>query len=497
MKTFLLTLLVFIQLFSFAIADELLFVQAIWRHGDRTPAATYPTDPYINYSWPQGWGALTFKGMEQHLHLGKRLRDRYVAQLGFISSEYNSSEVYIRSTDVDRTLMSAMSNMVGMFPGSPGDFPDDQDWPVSGNKYGWVPVPIHTVNIIDDYVLIPDLPCNRQDELHELGKETPEYQQLSENMTDFLDLVRNETGLPLLDLGYLPAILDALAVEDEYGLSLPDWVVQNWTDSGKTVYDVMNETSNIVGYWSNGLKLEPMEGIDFSIEIPKLRGGPLLWTLIDNMQQKLYCVDNPTDVENCTLFGNLKYYAYSGHDVTIASLFSALGFKMTNWNEDGFPKYSSCVTVELWRTENKTNYVKFMYFPPDQDTADMTDSVSNCGKTCTLESLKNRSQIYNPLPDIQTLYSFADTEIDLDNNKTTGADDLQYSTIPTGTKSFHDYLPVNLTGVGVIIGFAIIGILIILWCFCLDREQNKEMHINHGKESKQLLISTISHPDDV
>lgn len=31
----------------------------IFRHGDRTPTETYPNDPYINYEWEDGWGALT------------------------------------------------------------------------------------------------------------------------------------------------------------------------------------------------------------------------------------------------------------------------------------------------------------------------------------------------------------------------------------------------------------------------------------------------------
>ncbi|VDK18906.1 unnamed protein product [Anisakis simplex] len=39
--------------------DNLLLVQPIWRHGDRSPTTTYPKDPNQESAWPLGWGQLT------------------------------------------------------------------------------------------------------------------------------------------------------------------------------------------------------------------------------------------------------------------------------------------------------------------------------------------------------------------------------------------------------------------------------------------------------
>lgn len=91
----------------------------VWRHGDRAPLETYPLDPYQEDAWTfggSGWGQLSPLGMEQHLKLGKLVRERYITgNYTFLSNYYDSHEIYVRSTDVNRTIISALSNMAGMW----------------------------------------------------------------------------------------------------------------------------------------------------------------------------------------------------------------------------------------------------------------------------------------------------------------------------------------------------------------------------------------------
>jgi hypothetical protein len=48
--------------------------------------------------------------MEQNYHLGELLRKRYQ---NFLPSQFKPEEIYVRSSDKDRTLMAAQSTLAG------------------------------------------------------------------------------------------------------------------------------------------------------------------------------------------------------------------------------------------------------------------------------------------------------------------------------------------------------------------------------------------------
>lgn len=150
MKVFLLLCLAAIPLVF--CEDQILFSQVVWRHGDRAPVGNYPTDSHGEDAWPFGWGELTELGMRQQYALGKLLRKKYIQnpKYSLLSPRYNPKEIYVRSTDVNRTILSAMANLAGMFPeGKPGiDYPDKGDvWPSH-----WTPIPIHMIPENEDHV---------------------------------------------------------------------------------------------------------------------------------------------------------------------------------------------------------------------------------------------------------------------------------------------------------------------------------------------------------
>lgn len=86
-------------------------------------------------------------GKQQQLELGKWLRRRYKS---FLSSTYNASDIYVKSSDVDRTLMSVQANLAGLYPPK-----RNQIW---DSELLWQPIPIHTVPVPTDNLLAGDIP---------------------------------------------------------------------------------------------------------------------------------------------------------------------------------------------------------------------------------------------------------------------------------------------------------------------------------------------------
>ena len=131
--------------------EDLRLVHLLFRHGDRTPISPYPKDPYRNVSnWPVGFGQLTSKGKMQHYELGKWIRNRYKQ---FLSQDYRENEILVRSTDVDRTLMSAQATLAGLYP------PEGYlEW---NTNLTWQPIPVHTVPKHEDALLSSHANCPR------------------------------------------------------------------------------------------------------------------------------------------------------------------------------------------------------------------------------------------------------------------------------------------------------------------------------------------------
>jgi hypothetical protein len=138
--------------FSVLAEKKLDFVLAVWRHGARSPM-TFSKTSSIGDSfeiWPDGTGQLTENGKEMHRELGRFLRNRYKDFYPF-EEDYRRKDIYVRSTDRDRTLLSAVSNL-GAF--------------LNVTTPGNVPFPVHTLPTETDNLLrYPNMNCKRFSEI--------------------------------------------------------------------------------------------------------------------------------------------------------------------------------------------------------------------------------------------------------------------------------------------------------------------------------------------
>lgn len=96
--------MIFVALLCFCVTfifceENVKYAAIIYRHGDRTPVDTYPTDPWKNESlWPVRFGELTNIGKRQHYALGQWLRRRYSVRA--LLNRYYSIKIHCAVTNI-------------------------------------------------------------------------------------------------------------------------------------------------------------------------------------------------------------------------------------------------------------------------------------------------------------------------------------------------------------------------------------------------------------
>lgn len=385
---------------------ELKMIHVVWRHGDRSPTTTFDKDPFQEDSWTfggGGWGQLSPMGMGQHLKLGKKLRNRYVntvnSTYNFLPSVYDQKTMYIRSTGINRTLISATSNMLGMY-GQDGygstagtDFPNETGWP-----RGFVPIPIHTVDYDSDHIGNMDSDCPRREWLWNMAQQSDEMKNWRNSSAvssvfDKLTPLVNQTW-SLEDFWVVP---DALFIEQiYYNTSLRQknaWFTDDF-------YNQIVAVNDQIYMYEYGIfkKTVTMQNMNIGLELLKVRSGPLMNDMVDRIHEKSDCTYTKNGT-GCDWINGLKYFVYSAHDETVYSVLVALGLERFAIIPHGYPLYSAAVAVEYWRnTTDSNDYFKLVYHKQSgDDFTVMTSEIQGCnGDYCSMDILNQIAKKLKP-----------------------------------------------------------------------------------------------------
>ncbi|KAF2356639.1 Histidine phosphatase superfamily clade-2 [Trinorchestia longiramus] len=348
-------------------------VHVLYRHGDRAPISSFPLAPHNSESlWPNGFAQLTKEGLQRQQQLGEWLRSRYSALL---SSHWNTSEIEVRSTSVDRTLNSAQANLQGLYAGMEPDRRFDK-------TLNWSPVPVYTAPSHADQLLNLDDWCPRIPVEVSRMEEDPAVAALTAECAPLFELLTAKLGQSVHSIVDVDFVHDYFKILLDNDYPLPEWLEPHW---GR-VQRVAEFSFEMLGY---------------TTELKRLRAGPLLRKIIDDMKAKLRDgVTMPAFVDGSSVESKAKdgldeassgdttpnFYMYSAHDTTVAVNLQALGL----YNHMS-PPYAATVIYELHLKQGRP-FVKLLYHNESGSAHVMT--LPHCEELCPLAKFE---ELLSPL----------------------------------------------------------------------------------------------------
>ncbi|XP_018561726.1 prostatic acid phosphatase-like isoform X2 [Anoplophora glabripennis] len=323
---------------------QLELLHVVMRHGIRTPASTYPNDPYVNHTfYPVGWGQLTNEGKVQLYDIGKFLRERYG---DFLGNHYSPDLYYTQSTDVDRTKASMQLVNAGLWPPE-----ETQKW----GPIDWQPIPIYSEPLDQDMLLLVRKPCAQYHIERDKVINSEEVKNLFKYYEPLFKELTEVTGQNVTDFDGVQDVFSTLQAEEAFNLTLPEWIQQYYPDrmlEPTTFSFVLNA---------------------YNDKMNRLKGGVLLKKLLEDWRSKADGTISPSI---------RKAFLYGGHDSTISNIMSTLKI----WDPQ-IPGYGVTILFELWKDLATDKYGVEIYLRNSTSVPPHKMTLPGCDTFCPLEKL--------------------------------------------------------------------------------------------------------------
>ncbi|KRZ70788.1 putative acid phosphatase 5 [Trichinella papuae] len=340
--------IVVVIVFALPSEEALRLVQVVWRHGAR--ASLENTFLNCNHSSEYGAGELSQVGFMEQYELGQFLHERYKNFL----SEFKMDEIYVRSTDTNRTILSALVNLAGLFPHNSND---------SALHLNWQPIPVHSVPKDNDPLLYTFAKCKKVDDIYwnEVMTSAPVLKLMHEH-AELFDLLRKQTGFPLKTLDDIYQVYEplySLIKNDGFLPCLPEWLTVELYQIIEHLYRVSTT------FYYNDQRIKPY------------RGGILLEHIANQIHKKI--------------LGSIpkaKYFGYSTHDLTLIGLLENLNV----YNAENHPEFSAALMVELHETSTHGYTIELWYRTSLNNNTLKQLFIPECSPTCSAEEFLNFSK---------------------------------------------------------------------------------------------------------
>ncbi len=390
-------------------ADEPSLVVELFRHGIRTPGSDIFTDRWKDY----GLGELTSSGMRQHYILGAALKELYPN----LFKTYSPDQIMVHSTQENRTINSAISQLYGIFYKKGPNLDDKYPVNIAVPPYNkeevekaldkligvkaaipnnYAPLPIHTVLRKDDFLLQSYLNCPNANKYYQQQVKDAKVQEIYKKFEQTIGKLADK-GVVVKDIHDLEELGDTFISHAANQVELPGG------------FETTSDEFKDLRFFAHWYEIYPALNLEIQRQ---LFAGPLLNTIVDIFKQKQ---DKKT---------NLNFVFYSAKETMLATILSALGVTtpeclLANWESEkkkeeppfpqcDYPIYASNLIFEYYNTENP--YVKFVY---NGNTIKLCDKKETC-------TLKEFSELVNKVTDGYTLTKFhkwcGNTKVNLRQN---------------------------------------------------------------------------------